>query len=431
MPIDLGDEHHVDNRTSRWSGRWSHGTVAELLTGRNNSLGFIRLILATAVVVSHARVLGFGKTEFGHSFTQGQADLGKWSVYGFFILSGILVTRSGIRLGLGRFLWHRALRLLPGLWFCLFLTAFAAAPVLHWKLHGTLDGFWGHAWGPVEYLRSNGAIQLNQNDVSNVMSDAVAKGFAHDRSIDGALWSLYYEVLCYAGVALLALTGVLARARRAVLLIAGLLGWLVISPAVSNRFWAGAFDATYFHPVDIPVLGFTNPVLVIYLGFAFALGTVIELYRERIPVSDLLGWASLLVLVLSAHYGYLFVVGLPAFAYFLVWLAIRLPAPFRRVGARNDYSYGIYIYGFAVEQTLVILGFARWGLLPYLGLSLAVTVLLAMFSWHCVEKPAMRLKDLGVRRGEAGRPGNPEQQPRAAQDPAIDANERDKAAVHS
>ncbi|MEU3665412.1 MULTISPECIES: acyltransferase family protein [Streptomyces] len=417
----------MDNRTSRRSGRWSHGTVAELLTGRNNSLGFIRLVLATAVVVSHARVLGFGKTEFGHSFTQGQVDLGKWSVYGFFILSGILVTRSGVRLGLGRFLWHRALRLLPGLWVCLFLTAFAAAPVLYWKLHGTLDGFWGHGWGPVEYLRSNGAIQLNQNDVSNVMSDAMAKGVAHDRSIDGALWSLYYEVLCYGGVALLALTGVLARARRAVLLITGLLGWLVIRQAVGDRFWAGSFDATYFHPVDLPVLGFTNPVLVIYLGFAFALGTVIELYRERVPVSDVLGLASLLVLVLSAHYGFLFVVGLPAFAYFLVWLAIRLPAPFRRIGARNDYSYGIYIYGFVVEQVLVILGFARWGLLPYLALSLAVTVLLAMLSWHCVEKPAMRLKDLGGRRGGARGAGRTPAAPASA----AEAGERDKVAVRS
>ncbi|MEV7592537.1 acyltransferase [Streptomyces sp. NPDC089922] len=401
----------VDDRTSRWPGRWSHGTVAELLTGRNNSLGFIRLVLATAVVVSHARVLGFGKPEFGHAFTQGQVDLGKWSVYGFFILSGILVTRSGVRLGLGRFLWHRALRLLPGLWVCLFLTGFAAAPVLYWKLHGSLDGFWGHGWGPVEYLRANGAIQLNQNDVSNVMADAMAKGLAHDRSIDGALWSLYYEVLCYAGVALLALTGILARARRAVLLIAALLGWLVIRQAVGDRFWTGSFEATYFHPVDLPVLGFTNPVLVIYLGFAFALGAVVELYRERIPVSDVLGFASLLVLLLSARFGFLFVVGLPAFAYFLVWLAIRLPAPFRRVGARNDYSYGIYIYGFVVEQALVVLGFARWGLAPYLALSLAVTVLLAMLSWHCVEKPAMRLKDLGAPRRGSRAAGRPDRSP--------------------
>ncbi|MFG2982361.1 acyltransferase family protein [Streptomyces sp. NPDC048258] len=388
----------MDSRTSRWRVRWSHGTVAELLTGRNNSMGVIRLCLATAVVVSHARVLGFGRTEFGRAFTHGQVDLGKWSVYGFFVLSGILVTRSGARLGLGRFLWHRALRLLPGLWVCLFLTAFVVAPVLYWRLHGTLDGFLGRGWGPVEYLRSNGAIQLNQNDVSGVMADAMGKGVAYDRSIDGALWSLYYEVLCYVGVAVLAVTGVLARARRAVLLITCLLGWLVIRQAVGDRFWAGAFEASYLHPFDLPLVGFTNPVLVIYLGYAFALGAVIELYRERIPVSDVLGIASLVALLVSARYGFLFVVGVPAFAYFLVWLAIRLPAPFRRIGARSDYSYGIYIYGFVVEQALVVLGFARWGLVPYLGLSLAVTVVLAMLSWHCVEGPAMRLKDLGGRR---------------------------------
>ncbi|MET9962140.1 acyltransferase [Streptomyces sp. NPDC006326] len=358
-------------------------------------MGFIRLILATAVVVSHARVLGFGRTEFGHSFTHGQVDLGKWAVYGFFILSGILVTRSGVRLGLGRFLWHRALRLLPGLWVCLFLTAFVAAPLLYWRVHGTLAGFTGRAWGPLEYLRSNGAIQLNQNDVSDVMADAMGKGLAHDRSIDGALWSLYYEVLCYVGVAVLALTGVLARARRAVLLITCFLGWLVIRQAVGDRFWAGAFEASYFHPLDLPVVGYTNPVLVIYLGFAFALGAVIELYGHRVPVSDALGIGSLLVVLGSARYGFLFVVGIPAFAYLLVWLAIRLPAPFRRVGARHDYSYGIYIYGFVVEQVLAVFGFGRWGLLPYLGLSLAVTVMLAVGSWHCVERPAMRLKDLG------------------------------------
>ncbi|MYT22539.1 acyltransferase family protein [Streptomyces sp. SID7760] len=363
-------------------------------------MGFIRLILASAVVVSHARVLGFGRTEFGHAFTHSQVDLGKWSVYGFFVLSGILVTRSGMRLGLGRFFWHRALRLLPGLWVCLFLTAFVAAPVVYWRLHGSLAGFTGRDWGPVDYLRANGAIQLNQNDVSDVMADAMKRGLAHDRSMDGALWSLYYEVLCYMGVAILAVTGVLARARRAVLLIAGILGWLVVRQAVSDRFWAGPFDASYFHPVDLPVVGFTNPVLVIYLGFAFALGAVIELYGHRIPVSDVLGIASLIAVLGSARFGFLFVVGVPAFAYLLVWLAIRLPAPFRRIGARHDYSYGIYIYGFVVEQVLAVLGFARWGLPAYLGLSLTVTVMLAIMSWHCVERPAMRLKDLGKgRRG--------------------------------
>ncbi|MFF7296898.1 acyltransferase family protein [Streptomyces sp. NPDC008265] len=366
-------------------------------------MNVIRLVLAAAVIVSHSRILGFGKPEFGHGFTQGQVDFGKWSVYGFFVLSGILVTRSGMRLGLGRFLWHRALRLLPGLWACLFVTALVIAPLMYWKLHGSLDGFARRDGGPVDYLLSNSAIRIRQADVSSVVTDATQNGIAHDPGINGALWSLHYEVLCYLGVAVLAVTGVLARARRAVLLIALVLALLLVREAATQPFWAGPFDSSYSRLVEIPLLGHTHPAFALYLTFAFVLGAVIELYRERIPVSDALGFLSLVTLLASARFGYLFVVGIPAFAYFLVWLAIRLPAPFRRIGARNDYSYGVYIYGFVVEQALAVFGFTRWGLLPYLALSLTVAFLLAVVSWHCVERPAMRLKDLGGRR-PVGRP---------------------------
>ena len=111
------------------TSRWSHGTVAELFTDRGTSVGFIRLVLATAVVVSHSRILGFGRTEPLLTLSHGQITLGQISVYGFFVLSGILITRSAARISLGSFLWRRALRLLPGLWVCLLVTAFAATEV--------------------------------------------------------------------------------------------------------------------------------------------------------------------------------------------------------------------------------------------------------------------------------------------------------------
>lgn len=370
--------------------------MADCFSGRNNSLGVIRLALASAVVVSHASVLGFGDSEFGHHFSHGQTDLGKMSVYGFFVLSGILVTRSGKRLTLARFLWHRALRLLPGLWVCLAVTAFVVAPILYWRQQGGLEGFWGHDRGPFDYMASNWAVAPRQNDVSGVVASAGDSGLAHSSSIDAALWSLRYEVLCYIGVALLALTGALARARRVVLLLVAVLGWLILRDAVHAPFWAGFDDSTYLGAIEFfEVTGRFDPDVVLYLSFAFALGTLIELYRERIPVSDVLGVASALVLLGSLRFGYLFVVGLPAFAYLLLWLAIRLPAPFRRIGARHDYSYGIYIYGFVVQQSLVALGLARWGFWPYLAMSLAGASAAAMLSWHLVERPAMRLKDAG------------------------------------
>ncbi|MEU0136564.1 acyltransferase [Streptomyces sp. NPDC006296] len=378
--------------------------MAERFAGRDNSLGALRLALASGVVVSHASVLGFGDSEFGFRFSHGQANLGNMAVYGFFVLSGILVTRSGKRLPLGRFLWHRALRLLPGLWVCLAVTAFLVAPLLYWRQQGGLDGFWGHPRGPWDYMASNWAVAPRQNDVSGVVATAGDAGLAHSPSIDAALWSLRYEVLCYLGVAVLAVTGVLARARRVALLLVGVLGWLILRDAVHEPFWAGFPDSTYHRSIEFfEVTGKFDPDIVLYLGFAFGLGTLIELYRERIPVSDVLGVASALVLLGSLRFGYLFVVGLPAFAYLLLWLAIRLPAPFRRVGARHDYSYGIYIYGFVVQQSLVALGLARWGFWPYLAMSLAGALGAAVLSWHLVERPAMRLKDVGSAR--ARRPG--------------------------
>ncbi|MFG2869981.1 acyltransferase family protein [Streptomyces sp. NPDC048338] len=379
--------------------RWSHGTVAELLTGRRNSLGLLRLVLASAVVVSHARILGYGGKEYLHSFSGGQTDLGKLSVYGFFVLSGILVTRSGMRLPLGRFLWHRALRIFPGFWMCLIVAGFAIAPVLYWKLHSTLDGFNG-THGPLDYLTANWAVATNQYDISGVMTDAQSAGLVHNGAFNGALWSLRYEFLCYIAVATLAVVGVLTRARRAVVLVAMALGLTVVSQAGTDAFWAGPYDAHLLHNFQLPPFGQINPSFLVYLGFAFALGAVIELYKERIPVSDPLGLASFAVLVGSLHYGYLFTVGIPAFAYLLVWLAIRLPAAFRRVGAKHDYSYGIYIYGFLVQQTLALLGYTRWGLAAYLALTFACTILIAVLSWHLVERPAMKLKDLRLRKDD-------------------------------
>ena len=57
----------------------------------------------------------------------------------------------------------------------------------------------------------------------------------------------------------------------------------------------------------------------------------------------------------------------------------------------RDYSYGIYIYAFPVQQTLV----SFWPQMPlpaYLLSTFVITVALAATSWHFVEKPALKLK---------------------------------------
>ena len=55
----------------------------------------------------------------------------------------------------------------------------------------------------------------------------------------------------------------------------------------------------------------------------------------------------------------------PTLAYPLIWLGLHLPSLFQRIGARNDYSYGVYIYGWPVLQLLGIWGVQRWGYTAY------------------------------------------------------------------
>jgi peptidoglycan/LPS O-acetylase OafA/YrhL len=81
-----------------------------------------------------------------------------------------------------------------------------------------------------------------------------------------------------------------------------------------------------------------------------------------------------------------------------LWLGAHLPL--QRVGARNDYSYGVYIYAYPVQQLLATWHAQRFGYWAYLGLSVLGVAPFAAASWWVVEKRALRLKrlDLGARR---------------------------------
>lgn len=370
----------------------SRGTLADVFSGRDNSIGFIRLALSVGVVLSHSRPLGFGDNDLGYLLFNKQTNVGTMSVYGFFVLSGLLITRSARRVSLGRYLWHRALRILPGLWVCLLVTAFLVAPAVAWYERDTLDGFWGtYSGGPVDYVTANWWTGVRQWGISDLLANTTPWGEKGNGSVfDGALWSLAYEMLCYLGVAALAVTGLLKRGRWLVL------GMTLALYAVLVKDYLDAPGRTgpqgSHEAYTLPLIGGLDSHFLIYLGFLFLVGTCFELYRDRVPVHDLLGWASAAVLAGTLLTGGFFVLGLPAYAYLLVWLSVRLPSALHKVGRKHDYSYGIYIYGFVGQQVLALVGANRWGYGPFALLSLAVATVLAFLSWHLVENPALRLK---------------------------------------
>lgn len=370
-------------------------TLGAAYSGRDNAFNFLRLVFALMVLVGHSDVLGFGRP--GNPLRL-PVDLGGLAVVGFFALSGFLITRSGRRTGFVRYWWHRLLRIFPALWVCLLLTAFVIGPSLWVYRHGTLGGYRSALPGPLSYLRHNFYADLRQNSIGDVLVGR------YSPSLNGSVWTLKYELACYALVSALALLAVLRRARP-----------LVAVPALLG---VAAIGYDFLHdPVGVGPLirlesRFTVPLAGVFMTFqvvvlttAFLLGACAELFRDRLPLNDVLGALSLLVVAAALYYGLpLLGPALPAYVYLLLWLGVRLPSALRRVGRHHDYSYGVYIYAFLVQQTLGVFGLTRYGEWAYLATCMALTLALAAASWHLVERPALRLKTWTPRLWPAARP---------------------------
>ncbi|MBX6750153.1 MAG: acyltransferase [Micromonosporaceae bacterium] len=370
----------------------SKGTLAQLYSGRDNAIGFLRLMLASAVVLHHSKPLGFGEHDLGFDLFRGQTAVGTLAVYGFFVLSGLLITSSAQRAPIVRYIWHRCLRILPALWVCLIVTAFVVAPLVALREHGTLRGFFAGPQGPFQYVMNNWFTGVRQWGIHDLLQETTPWGRISGASVfDGALWSLVYESLCYVIVGLLAITGVLNHARRFVLLLAAGTYTLIALDHMRPSTWATGPRGDYGGTV-LPLLGGVSFMWLVYLGFFFAFGACVHLYREKVPINDALGVASGVVFVGSLLVGGFFLVGAPAFAYLLIWLSVRLPRVVHPVGRRADYSYGVYIYGFVGQQVFASLGWQRWGFVAFSAISLAAAYGAAFLSWHLVEKRALALK---------------------------------------
>jgi peptidoglycan/LPS O-acetylase OafA/YrhL len=349
-------------------------TLRERYDPKANGLGLLRLTLALTVLVAHAWPLGLGRPNPGLGLTRGQTDLGTLAVDGFFILSGFLVAASARKVGALRFGWHRFLRIFPGLWVCLAATALAAAAT-------------GHSGGR-GFVRENLTGAVHQWGIGTLFLDTPYGRLVHGSVANGSLWSLVYELLCYTGLAVLVAAGLPRRAPWLLPVLAAGAYVVIVVDACHDptlpRYRGGLGP--------LPVWGYVDLQLACYLGFLFLLGASAQVYAHRVPLHPVLAAATGLVLAGSLAGGGFFAVGYPAFAYLLLYAACAVPPRLHAVGREHDYSYGIYIYAFPVQQTVAHFGGAAWGLVPYLALCLPAVLLAAAVSWHLVERPALTLK---------------------------------------
>lgn len=359
---------------------------------RRNSLNCLRLILALGVVFSHALTLGaLGSEVIGNKTT-----FGTIAVYGFFGISGYLIAGSAARHGVGRYLWQRFLRIFPAFWVCLLVTAFVFGLVAWSHDHQCgLTCYVRQPVGPWGYVFNNAWLKMRQLAIGSTLRTVPVPDVWN-----GSLWTLFYEFLCYLVLAILALVGML-RNRWTVAAL-GAFAWATEIVITSVPSFSAQFDL-YHHWDEYKMLTFV-PI--------FLTGSAMWLYRERLPDSGVLALGC----VAAVLVGFALPVGThepgfaltsidmvaPFLAYPLLWLGAHLPL--QSVGATNDYSYGIYIYAWPVQQLLALWGVNRWGYVPYVLATVALTAPFAVASWWIVERHALRLKALGTKTPEVGPP---------------------------
>jgi len=347
-------------------------SLTDLLTPDANSFGVLRLALAVIVLVSHSLWFVTGQRDADPLVALTGFTSGEHAVQAFFLLSGLLVARSIEKSGsIVDFTVARALRIFQGLIVCVLLTAFVLGPLM---TRLSVPAYFAHPDLPI-YIAKTAALVTASARLPDVFEGLPLAGL-----VNGSLWTLKFEILCYLALGGFAAVGLMVgkcRIAMSALLLAIIALSSLVLPAGTTRY-STAQNLAYF-------------------AIPFSLGVLACLARDRIRV------AGIVPVVLAAP-AYL-AIGSPlqhvttglCLGTLLLWLATFRYGPLRAFANRTDLSFGVYIYAGPIQQSLIqcvpgvtAVGMTAVALAPVLGA--------AWLSWTLVERPAMGWRQDLVRR---------------------------------
>lgn len=327
----------------------------------HNAFNALRIAAASAVIFSHHfHITGTKPPAWLHSDMVGGV-----AVMTFFTISGYLVTLSWLRdPRVGAFVAKRLLRLWPGM-----LVAVLAGVLLFGPLFSTLpwQEFLAHP-GTQDHWR-NLLLVKAYTDMPGVFAGNPLAGL-----MNGPLWTIPMEVMCYAT---LAGAGMLGLLRWRWLASVAALGYLVFFLLMRNVDRAGTMQHWFEYPAY------------------FAFGGLIALFRDvfqsygRAVVLALVPMAALLFFGAKLEHS----AGLLFLPPLLIYVGTRRAPFFSWLHRAGDPSYGIYLLGCPIQQAVQAV-FPQWPFIPSLLLALVLAAVAGYASWHVVEAPGLRLKRL-------------------------------------
>ena len=354
------------------------GAKLDATRGIGPGFDFVRLILAMGVLVWHSVVVTASMRESAYASPFWFSDY--VFVPGFLALSGFLVTGSGLRLNVKNFLLNRAARIIPGLAAVVFLSAFVLGPI-YTKLpladYFSDKGLWN-------YLTS--AFGFTKYYLPGVFVDNPYK------AVNGALWTMPYEIFCYL--------------MAAGLIFFGLLRYPLVVGAAAVVFMSAAilvYKAQLHEGTTGLVRSAYNFLLLGHgakLFPCFFAGALFYLLRYKIPydwkIASVVGLLCVAAAVFGnqhwLHWPMAHVILVPCIVYLVVFFGLSVP-PKIPLYSTGDYSYGVYLYNVPVGQAIVAsyppIQQYWW---VHLIVALPLVTVCAILSWYFVERPMMSLR---------------------------------------
>lgn len=356
-------------------------SLADYKDSRDNNFNLIRFVAAFLVLVSHSFPLSTGsgmseplKSSFGTTFGQIAVDV-------FFVTSGFLITGSLLRSkSTSKYIVARILRIYPALLVAVLLTVFVLGPVI---TQLTLT----------EYFNGQTFIYLWKNSTLffgvEFNLPGVFENVPWKNAVNGSLWTLPYEVKMYVYLLIIFVTVTFLKKVTPEKYKGGLTFERTIALLALTSLLLHLLNHVYFERFDD----------FIRLFSFFFIGSFFYLYSSAVRMSKRLFFSLCFLCLISAFssiglelqseiFLVIYIITLPYIVFFLAYIPGGVV---RRFNSLGDYSYGIYIYAFPLQQISAAL-IIDISVMEMILVSGVFTLLFAFCSWHLVEKRALQFK---------------------------------------